>query len=145
MKTSFVLFALAQKLAACFLAVLLVLTSSSFAADKEGDPPAETGKRDSPEASAAKTGPRDPGKKSASPNNSKEAKVFGTYDADDDGFVTADEMADMKEGKQNSRARREFRKAVKRADTNGDDKLDVKEFAWWYTVGRLDEDAENES
>lgn len=142
MKIQIAPIALARKLTASSLAVLLVLSSSVFAAD-EGDPPAETGKRDKPEANATKSGPGDPGKKSAAPNNSREANVFGAYDADDDNFVTAEEMADMKEGKQNSRARREFRKAVKRADTDGDDKLDLKEFAWWYTVGRLDEDAEN--
>lgn len=144
MKTRIVSVASARKLAAPLLAVLLVLSPSAFAADNEGDPPAETGKRDSPEATAGKSGPADPGKRAATLNNSKEAKVFRTYDADDDGFVTAEEMADMKEGKQNSRARREFRKAVRRADSNDDGKLDQKEFAWWYSVGRLDEDAEND-
>ncbi len=132
----------ARIFAAGIFALAFVFCHSVFSAD-EGDPPAETGNRDSPEAAAAKSGPADPGKKTAAAGASKEAKVFATYDADDDGFVTADEMADMKEGDQNSRARREFRKAVKRADTNDDEKLDVKEFAWWYTVGRLDEDAEN--
>ena len=129
-------------LIASVFAFLLSFSFSAIAADKEGDPPAESGKRDSPEAAAAK-GPADPNKGTAAKNNSKEAKVFTAYDADADNFVSDEEIVGMMEGKQNSRGRREVRKAVKRADTNDDGKLDVKEFAWWYNVGRRDEDAEN--
>jgi len=123
-------------------AVMLSFSSAAFAADKEGDPPKESGKRDSPEAAAAK-GPADPNKSAAAKNNSKSAKVFAAYDADDDKAVTDEEIVTMMEAKQNSRGRREVRKAVKRADTNDDGKLDSNEFVWWYTVGRLDEDAKN--
>ncbi|MEM7698283.1 MAG: EF-hand domain-containing protein [Verrucomicrobiota bacterium] len=89
----------------------------------------------------AEGGDRDP----AAPRkaNSKEKKVFGAYDADDDGLVTADEIVAMMEAKQNSRGRREVRKAVDRADKNGDELLDFDEWHWWYTVGRLDEDERN--
>ena len=82
---------------------------------------------------AAKMGPRDGDRKAVDPGkadapegrkdpkpavraNSKEGKVFAAYDKDDDGSVTADEIAAMKEGKQNSRAKREFRKAVDHAE-----------------------------
>lgn len=103
---------------------------------RDGDQkPAEAGKADAPE-----------GKKDAQPAaqlNTKEGKVFSAYDKNDDGSVTAEEMASMREGKQNSRAKREFRKAVDRADKDEDGKLNLDEFAWWYKVGRTNEREKN--
>lgn len=77
------------------------------------------------------------------PDNSKEAKVFKAYDKNQDSFVDDKEMEAMMEGKQNSRGRREIRKAIDRADQDNDGKLNKQEFIWWYTVGRRDEKAEN--
>ena len=76
--------------------------------------------------------------------NTKNGKIFGAYDKDHDGFVTAKEMEAMMEGKQNSSGRRQLRKAVKRADKNDDNKLDLSEFVWWMKVGRRNAKAENE-
>lgn len=99
-----------------------------------------------------KEGPKDNGKPgaegkgdppAAAKKNGKEAKVFATYDKDSDEQVTADEIAAMREGKQNSRGRREIRKAVDRADRDESGALNFDEFVWWYTVGRLDEREKN--
>ncbi|MDF2378232.1 MAG: EF-hand domain-containing protein, partial [Verrucomicrobiales bacterium] len=68
----------------------------------------------------------------------KEGKVFNAYDKNDDSFVDDKEMEAMMEGKQNSRGRREIRKAIDRSDRDDDGKLNMREFIHWYTVGRLE-------
>ena len=154
-------------LAAVFTA--LSFSVPALAADKEGDPPAEKPGA----APAEKPGAKDPGKEKPGPKdgdkgrrgpgdveggkrpeaggapapgkglNTKEGKVFVTYDKDRSGAVSDEEIVAMMEGKQNSRGRREVRKAVDRADKDGDDVLNFDEFLWWYKVGRLDERAKN--
>lgn len=99
-------------------------------ADRDGNGKAAEGKKDPPAAAAA-------GK------NSKESKMFATYDKDGDGGVSAEEMAAMKEGKQSSSDKREFRKAVTRADKDKDGQLNLEEFAWWLKVGRSNEREKN--
>lgn len=135
-----------------FLIVLSVI-SPARAAEREDDRPRETPEeaadRPAKEDGAPKAGPRDPGGPKhegvpAAARNSKEGKVFGAYDKDGDGQVTDEEIVAMMEGKQNSRGKREIRKAVKRADKDDDGMLGFEEFAWWYRVGRLDERARNE-
>ena len=133
------------------------LTPTVFADDKrEGGPQAEgdaggakpEGKRD---GEGKKEGPRDEGGRQAEGDkaaranlkNTKEGKVFDAYDKNDDGFVTDKEMESMREGKLNSRGRREIRKAIDRADRSQDEKLDINEFIWWYKIGRTDERAKN--
>lgn len=135
---------------------VLALISPSFSADREGAKP-DAG------APAEKPGPRDGGREKRGPGdagggkkpeaggaaakgnglNTKEGKVFVTYDKDRSGTVTDGEIVAMMEGKQNSRGRREVRKAVDRADKDRDDVLNFDEFLWWYKVGRLDERAKN--
>lgn len=130
------------------LTVLTVyLTTAPLMADEPGKAKVADGE------GAAKKGPRDgdrkpaeagkAGAKPAAPQNTKEGKVFATYDKDGDGSVTTEEMASMKEGKQNSRAKREFGKAVDRADKDKDGKLNLDEFAWWYKIGRTNEREKN--
>jgi hypothetical protein len=143
--------------AAAFTA--LCFSVLSLAADKEGDPPAEkTGaalaeKPGSKDGERSKRGPEDVGgaKKPEAGNtpaqgkalNTKEGKVFVAYDKDRSGAVSGEEVVAMMEGKQNSQGRREVRKAIDRADKDGDDVLNFDEFLWWYKVGRLDERAKN--
>lgn len=143
--------------AAAFTA--LCFSVPSLAADKEGDPPAEK-----PGAALAeKPGPKDGERGKRGPGdvggvkkpeaggapaqgkglNTKEGKVFVAYDKDRSGAVSDEEIVAMMEGKQNSRGRREVRKAIDRADKDGDDVLNFDEFLWWYKVGRLDERAKN--
>lgn len=97
-------------------------------ADRDGDKKPHRDKKD-PVAAAGK--------------NSKEARIFVAYDKNGDGGVSADEMAAMKEGKQNSKAKREIRKAVDRADKNEDGQLDLEEFTWWLEIGRSHEREKN--
>lgn len=142
--------AIALTLALCLMTFTSALPTTSLADDNK---PKAEGKRD-PGAKAeakkggdkgkAKEGERDAKPAKVALNNTKEGKVFGAYDKDDDGFVTAKEMEAMKEGKQNSSARRQIRKAVKRADKDDDEKMSLKEFVWWYNIGRRNEGAENE-
>lgn len=105
--------------------------------DGEGDRPA--GPRDGEGGKKPEAGGRPAGKGL----NTKEGKVFVAYDRDRNGSVSDEEIVEMMEGKQNSRGRREVRKAVDRADKDGDGVLNYDEFAWWYTVGRTDERARN--
>ena len=98
----------------------------------EGGKKPEEGRRDRP----AEAGDRNF-------KNTKEGKVFDTYDKDDDGFVTDKEMEAMREGKLNAKGRREIRKAIDRADRSQDGKLSAREFVWWYKIGRTDERAKN--
>lgn len=153
--------------AAAFTAICFSVPS--LAADKEGNPPAEKPGA----APAEKPGAKDPGKEKPGPKdgergkrgprdvggvkkpeaggapaqgkglNTKEGKVFVAYDKDRSGAVSDEEIVAMMEGKQNSRGRREVRKAIDRADKDGDDVLNFDEFLWWYKVGRLDERAKN--
>lgn len=143
--------------AAAFTA--LCFSVPSLAADKEGDPPAEkpgaalAEKPGPKDGERGKRGPEDVGgaKKPEAGNapaqgkalNTKEGKVFVAYDKDRSGAVSDEEIVAMMEGKQNSRGRREVRKAIDRADKDGDDVLNFDEFLWWYKVGRLDERAKN--
>ncbi len=142
--------AVALTLGICLMTFTSALNTTSFA---DGDKP-KAEEKDKPGAKAegkkdgdkgkAKEGARDAKPAKVAVNNTKEGKVFGAYDADDDGFVSAKEMEAMKEGKQNSSSRRQIRKAVKRADRDNDEKLSLEEFIWWYKIGRRDESAENE-
>ncbi|MDA8633962.1 EF-hand domain-containing protein [Verrucomicrobiales bacterium] len=143
--------------AAAFTA--LCFSVPSLAADKEGDPPAEkpgaalAEKPGPKDGERGKRGPEDVGgaKKPEAGGapaqgkglNTKEGKVFVAYDKDRSGAVSDEEIVAMMEGKQNSRGRREVRKAIDRADKDGDDVLNFDEFLWWYKVGRLDERAKN--
>jgi hypothetical protein len=143
--------------AAAFTALCFSVTS--LAADKEGDPPAEKpgaalAEKPGPKnGERGKRGPEDVGgeKKPEGDGapakgkglNTKEGKVFVAYDKDRSGAVSDEEIVAMMEGKQNSRGRREVRKAIDRADKDGDDVLNFDEFLWWYKVGRLDERAKN--
>lgn len=124
----------------------MLALSSARALDKDGAPPAEGGRnRPAPEANQKKPD-ADPKKAAgvpANPQDKKVAKVFVTYDANKDGSVSDEEIVAMMEGKQNSRGKREIRKAVDRADKDNDDVLNFDEFQWWYQIGRLDEDARN--
>lgn len=131
-------------LTAVVFSISTLFVNSAIADDKEGGKKAEEGQK--------REGPRDEGKpgeegkkdKGAAINkNSKEAKVFRTYDKDASETVTADEIVAMMEGKQNSRGRREVRKAVDRADRDEDGVLSLDEFVWWYQVGRLNEREKN--
>lgn len=125
-----------------------VVTFSSTIADEKGQAK-DPGKRDEPGKNVEKPDPGgkkpEGGDKRIDPkvNNSKEGKVFKAYDHNKDSFVDDKEMEAMMEGKQNSRGRREIRKSIDRADLNDDEKLDINEFIWWYTVGRRDERAKN--
>jgi hypothetical protein len=143
--------------AAAFTA--LCFSVPSLAADKEGDPPAEKpgaalaekpgpkdeerGKRGPEDVGGAKKPEADGAPAKGKGLNTKEGKVFVAYDKDRSGAVSDEEIVAMMEGKQNSRGRREVRKAIDRADKDGDDVLNFDEFLWWYKVGRLDERAKN--
>ncbi len=134
------------------LRFVLVLSMGLCTFNLRADEPGKAGaaERDGakPKAEADRDGNKKPaeGKKdpaAAAGKNSKEGKMFATYDKDGDGGVSADEMAGMKEGKQNSRAKREFRKAVDRADKDEDGQLNLEEFTWWLEVGRSNEREKN--
>ncbi|MDF1751718.1 MAG: M56 family metallopeptidase [Verrucomicrobiales bacterium] len=132
---------LAITLAFAIATFTTAITPTVIADDKGGvKKPDEPGKK----VNGDPGGKKPEGDKAAAPkvDNSKEAKVFRAYDKNSDSFVDDTEMEAMMEGKQNSRGRREIRKAIDRADLNNDQKLDMKEFAWWYTIGRRDERAE---
>jgi beta-lactamase regulating signal transducer with metallopeptidase domain len=124
---------------------------------RDGDKPKE-GPKDKGDKGARENGDKGPAKEgegdkgpakegerpAANPKmNTKEGKVFQAYDKDGDGAVTAKEIEAMLEGKQNSAGRREIRKAVDRSDADADEKLNLDEFVFWYTKGRLDTSAEN--
>jgi hypothetical protein len=147
----------------------LFLAYPSVAADERGEkrnnPEANAGPRDGEHGAkpgpkdgegARKAGPRDgeggprpeakkdaPGGVPAAAKNQKEAKIFVTYDKDKDGTVSDEEIVAMMEGKQNSRGKREVRKAVDRADKDNDGVLGFNEFVWWLKIGRADERARN--
>jgi len=147
----------------------LFLAYPSVAADERGEkrdnPEANAGPRDGERGAkpgpkdgegARKAGPRDgeggprpeakkdaPGGVPAAAKNQKEAKIFVTYDKDKDGTVSDEEIVAMMEGKQNSRGKREVRKAVDRADKDNDGVLGFNEFVWWLKIGRADERARN--
>ncbi len=147
----------------------LFLAYPSVAADERGEkrdnPEANAGPRDGERGAkpgpkdgegARKAGPRDgeggprpeakkdaPGGVPAAAKNQKEAKIFVTYDKDKDGTVSDEEIVAMMEGKQNSRGKREVRKAVDRADKDNDGVLGFNEFVWWSKIGRADERARN--
>lgn len=124
------------------------ITFSSATADEKGQAK-DPGQRDEPGRKVEKPDPGgkkpEGGDRGVDPkiNNSKEGKVFKAYDRNKDSYVDDEEMEAMMEGKQNSRGRREIRKSIDRADVNDDEKLDINEFIWWYTVGRRDERAKN--
>ncbi len=111
---------------------------------KEGPKDGDVKKMGEKDGDVKKEGPKDGDKPNpaANLNNPKERKVFAGYDKDGDGTVSDTEMEAMMERKQNSRGRREIRKAIDRADKDNDGKLNFEEFLFWYTVGRLDEKAE---
>lgn len=147
----------------------LFLAYPSVAADERGEkrdnPEANAGPRDGERGAkpgpkdgegARKAGPRDgeggprpeakkdaPGGVPAAAKNQKEAKIFVTYDKDKAGTVSDEEIVAMMEGKQNSRGKREVRKAVDRADKDNDGVLGFNEFVWWLKIGRADERARN--
>lgn len=147
----------------------LFVAYPSVAADERGEkrdnPEANAGPRDGERGAkpgpkdgegARKAGPRDgeggprpeakkdaPGGVPAAAKNQKEAKIFVTYDKDKDGTVSDEEIVAMMEGKQNSRGKREVRKAVDRADKDNDGVLGFNEFVWWLKIGRADERARN--
>lgn len=154
-------------LAIAAVAFTLSATPPAVGADEEKPGrAAEEGKRDKPErerdgakpkegerdGAKPKDGEGDKGKGAAKEGdkapvaanlNVKERRIFEAYDKDGDGKVTAEEMEAMMEGKQNSSGRRQIRKAIDRADKDGDEGLNFDEFLFWYTVGRLDEKSEN--
>ena len=147
----------------------LFVAYPSVAADERGkkrdNPEANAGPRDGERGAkpgpkdgegARKAGPRDgeggprpeakkdaPGGVPAAAKNQKEAKIFVTYDKDKGGTVSDEEIVAMMEGKQNSRGKREVRKAVDRADKDNDGVLGFNEFVWWLKIGRADERARN--
>lgn len=147
----------------------LFVAYPSVAADERGEkrdnPEANAGPRDGERGAkpgpkdgegARKAGPRDgeggprpeakkdaPGGVPAAAKNQKEAKIFVTYDKDKGGTVSDEEIVAMMEGKQNSRGKREVRKAVDRADKDNDGVLGFNEFVWWLKIGRADERARN--
>lgn len=133
------------------ITIAFALIAFSFAiADEKGAAKDRAGRRDEPGKNTGKRDeggkkPEGDGDKRVAPdrNNTKEGKVFKAYDKNHDSFVDDEEMGSMREGKLNSRGRREIRKSIKRADQDHDGKLNIKEFIWWYTKGRLDERAEN--
>lgn len=130
------------------LVLSMGLCTFTLRADEPGKAGAAERDDAKPKPEADRDGRRKPAEAKKDPvaaagKNTKEGKMFATYDKDGDGGVSAEEMADMKEGKQNSRAKREFRKAVKRADKDEDGQLNLEEFTWWLEVGRSNEREEN--
>ncbi|MDB6154453.1 MAG: EF-hand protein [Chthoniobacteraceae bacterium] len=98
-----------MKTLSSILAVLALSTTLSFAAD-------ETKPADKPAAAepAAEKPKRDP------------AEAFKKLDADNDGFVSADEF---KKSPQAQRAPEKADENFKKRDTNSDGKLDLAEFS----------------
>lgn len=111
--------------------LLFTLATPAFSADpgKADSPEAKTGPKDSPEGK--KSGPADPNSNTNTKANDKDAKVFATYDKDNNGTVNDEEIQGMREGELSSSQRREIRKQVKEYDEDKDGELNLAEFLAW--------------
>ena len=140
-------------IALAVVTVTALFASPIFSADEGGPKPEQNRDRPNPEKDAGprdgEGGPAAEAKKNgaagvpANAPDKKTAKIFVTYDSDQDGTVTDEEIVAMMEGKQNSSGKREIRKAVDRADKDNDGVLNFAEFEWWLKIGRLDDRARN--
>ena len=117
--------------------------------------PAQEAKRDSPESKSgakgsqeSKTGTntsaetKNPGESSA---NTKEGRIFAAYDKDQDGLVTGEEIEAMRDGKLDSRQRKEIRDSLREYDTDKSKSLSLEEFANWTKRGAGRETGEKRS
>ncbi|HRX54038.1 MAG TPA: EF-hand domain-containing protein [Verrucomicrobiales bacterium] len=134
---------------------LPLFTLTSFIAFLTINLAAQEAKRDSPESnSSAKgsqesktgtSGSAETRKTGDSSANTKEGRIFAAYDKDKDGLVTGEEIEAMRDGKLDSRQRKEIRDSLREYDLDKSKSLSLEEFANWTKRGTNRETGEKRS
>ena len=65
-------------------------------------------------------------------------KYFNLYDANGDGFITAEELKTFLDSVGKTTSEEEAKEDVRQADKDGDGKINWKEFVESWTVGLID-------